>query len=111
MKTNPALKIRVKIGETEKTYVLVKTNAPLEYDSFGSFTIKDYLDLEKSVKHSWREGPHRYTLIPVEHLPYHEGRYASGLYSSEVQEENANIRNWVEEMLWERISRISGTED
>ena len=110
MKTNPALKIKVKIGDTKKTYVLVKTNAPLEYD-VGTVTLKNYLDLDKSVKHSWREGPHRYTLIPVEHLPYHEGRYASGLYSSEVEEENSNIRNWVEEILWKRISRISRTED
>ena len=108
MKTNPALKIKVKIGDTKRTYVLVKTNAPIEYDSFGSFTIKDYLDLDKSVKHSWREGPHRYTLIPLEHLTYHEGRYASGLYSSEVVEEHAGIRHWVEDILWKRLS---GTED
>lgn len=102
----PQLKIEIKIGDTEKrVFVLVKTTAPIAFDAFGALiTLKSYLHLDRSVKHSWREGSHRYVLIPLEYLSHHKGRYAAALHTAEIVEDQSFVRKWVEDILWERLS-------
>jgi len=89
--------VTVQIGENRAVYVLVKTSAPKEYDAFGTLEVKSYMDNEKE--------PHRYVLIAVDHLEWHKGRYGSGLYYCEVQEQDRSIKGWIEQRLWSRITR------
>lgn len=100
------MKIEIKIGDTEKrVFVLVKTTAPIAFDAFGALiTLKSYLHLDRSVKHSWREGSHRYVLIPMEYLSHHKGRYTAALHTAEIVEDQSFVRKWVEDILWERLS-------
>ena len=71
-------------------YVLVKTTAPVEYDSFGSFTV-------------YASGDDRIVMIRTEHADYHKGRYASGLYTYEAQEVDQSIGHWIIEKLMDKL--------
>lgn len=72
-------RIPIKIGPVETVYVLAITDAPKNYDGFGTITLVafDYpLDTsDLRTKHNARV-----VLIREEHLQWHAGRYGSGLY-------------------------------
>jgi hypothetical protein len=58
--------INIKIGDIDTTWEIWETNAPREYDGFGTFTIYEF------------EGT-RTVLIRCEHRDWQATRYASGI--------------------------------
>ena len=56
------------------SYVLAATTAPPAYDGFGTFTVKDELDVVG-------DKPLRVVLIREEHLRWQFSRYSSGLFA------------------------------
>ncbi len=91
----PDTMVTVKIGKFERTYILVRTNAPLKYDGFGTLELYTTegakgVDLERTV------------LVDVEHREWQEGRYRSGLHSYELVDEDLSA--WVTERLYKRLT-------
>ena len=62
--------LRLKIGTIERVYILRKTNAPAEYDGFGTLTI-------------YKSAENRYVLIEDKNFQWQESRYYSGNYRCE----------------------------
>jgi len=79
--------IRIAIGNQEAQFHIMTTDAPKEYDGFGTFCVGEFKK-ERTI------------LIRVEHLAWQQGRYQSGVYyvrASDLGNEP------VEEFLWSRI--------
>ncbi len=96
------MSFKIQIGSIEREYVLRRTNAPENYDSFGTMTV--YSPGEKNLKESGR-----IVLIQSQHLKYHEGRYGSGMHFCHDDEDmtnDPNILKWVEDKLFSAM--ISG---
>lgn len=81
--------ISMSIGDIKYNYVLVKTNAPKEYD-YG-YTIP--------VKSTSKE---RWVLIPESSFEYQTARYGSGLYFAEVEEKD-NLLEYVSQEMFKRL--------
>ncbi len=81
--------ITIKIGNIEKNYIVYKTNAPINYDGFGTFSILNY----------WED---RYVLIQSVHEIWQTMRYASGTYLYEKVTDENQINEFIV-MLWKRI--------
>jgi hypothetical protein len=62
--------VRLQIGGINITYHLYETNAPVDYDGFGTHTF--YLT-----------GDTRYVLIDEQHVAWQTGRYGSGLHRAQ----------------------------
>ncbi len=86
--------ISVTIGHITKTYVLVETTAPIEYDGFGTFTINAL-------------GPKRWVLIEQEHFTWQTMRYGSGLHGHTVCHGKHLLRAAMQR-LWERLVTPQG---
>jgi hypothetical protein len=93
--------ITVKIGDTEVQYHVVLTTAPKNYDGFGSFTLDESIGEARNYK--------RFVLVNDRHLTWQVGRYASGMYRADVQEEKAinAMRRHIETQLWRKLENPS----
>lgn len=78
------MKIQVKIGTFEETYILGETKAPKTYD--GGRTLPFY-----------ESGDTRFVLIAESDWTWHEGRYGSGLYG--LEEFNDGPEGWIVDKL------------
>jgi len=79
--------IKIAIGDQEAQFHIMTTDAPKEYDGFGTFCLSDFKG-ERTV------------LIRVEHLAWQQGRYKSGMFymrPSDVGNET------IAEFLWSRV--------
>lgn len=84
--------IEVKIGRYEMTYLVYKTQAPEEYDGFGT------LEIAKS-------GEMRYVVIKQQHEDWQIKRYASGRFGAQKIEEPTLVK-MVEDKLLNRIIKF-----
>lgn len=116
--------ITVKIGTFERTYILVETDAPGNYDGFGTMEIysgpgdRECPDCDMGrgggaipcprCEGTGLLGIRRYVLVDVEHAEWQEGRYRSGLHTYELVKED--LSQWVQEKLYERLMK-GGTND
>lgn len=66
---------KIQLGPIELNYVLALTDAPKNYDGFGTFTIAEY---GWPVEGYTRKDA-RLVAIRAEHLHWQTGRYSSGL--------------------------------
>src|SRR6516162_8783438 len=68
---------KLQLGTMEAEYRLYQTNAPIEADGFGTFTV--------TGSAPGADYPHglRFVLVRVEHETWQIARYASGLWSRE----------------------------
>jgi len=82
--------ITVTIGSITKTYVLVETTAPKDYDGFGTFTINAI-------------GPKRWVLIEQEHFTWQTQRYGSGLHGHTVHD-GEHLLKAAAQRLWARLT-------
>lgn len=80
--------ITITIGSISREYVLRKTNAPRSYDGFHTLTV-------------YQGEKMRLVLIDTRHLEWHQGRYASGLFSCE--EADSIPEQYILEKLWKKI--------
>ena len=71
--------IPMKVGQWEREYVLMLTDAPRSYDGFGTFTLFDP-DCPLEVDGVMTKGNVRLVMVPTQHEGWQEGRYASGLH-------------------------------
>lgn len=80
----------------EPTYWHVRqTDAPAEYDGFGTFAVAQYDDDNRTQ---------RIVLIRDEHYNWQSARYGSGLHScKETQHDMADVA----EILWRRLRGAS----
>ena len=87
--------ITVTIGTIHRTYVVVETAAPPDYDGFGTFTLHTKINNKR--------------LVLVEHanLTWQTARYQSGLHAAIVHDEPRWDKT-AERVLWERLT---GQED
>jgi len=83
--------ITVKIGTFERTYTLVRTTAPKEYDGFGTLEVYESGNKEE-----------RYVLIDVNHKEWQEGRYGSSLYVFKDVEND--LKQYVQLELYKRLT-------
>jgi hypothetical protein len=90
-------KISVAINGESVTYVIAETQAPKEYDGFGTFSLYEYYDDEDQSNN------YRIVLIRLEHLAWQEGRYASGMFAAQLPSW-LDPKNVVNE-LWVRLTR------
>jgi hypothetical protein len=90
MGTRNAECIEIKIGDGESSsWQIVKTNAPKDYDGFGTFTVIELSDNERLV------------LIREEHFVWQTMRYASG---NNVWEAQSYLKDAVIDELWKRFA-------
>ena len=79
--------INIQIGETKSSWEVWETDAPAEYDGFGTFQIMA-VDKERTV------------LIRTEHWDWQTQRYSSGMHlhkPSSLAEEDVQM------FLWNRL--------
>ncbi len=81
--------IEIKIGRHSAKYIIVMTNAPKDYDGFGTFTVN-------------QSGKDRIVAIQEQHLDWQTHRYGSGLYAC-TNYEKSNCDDHYAEMIWKRI--------
>jgi len=88
---------KLQLGTMEAEYRLYQTNAPVEADGFGTFTV--------TGSAPGADYPHglRFVLVRVEHETWQIARYASGLWSREPEEIDHNIAGWITETLYKRM--------
>lgn len=79
--------ITITIGDNEVTWHVMETDAPSDYDGFGTFTIADY-------------GDSRTVLIRSEHQIWQTMRYSSGNHWSKPTEHDMDN---VADLLWKRL--------
>jgi hypothetical protein len=84
-------KIEIKLGTFERTYVAMETEAPENYDGFGTIQIYSGPRGEKTV---------RSVLVDVDHKTWQEGRYGSGLYH---YEDVTGIDDYIREALYKKL--------
>ncbi len=79
--------IKIAIGNDTKQFHIMTTDAPKEYDGFGTFCVGEFKS-ERTV------------LIRVEHFAWQQKRYQSGnhyMRTSDLGNES------IEEFLWSRV--------
>jgi hypothetical protein len=79
--------INITIGNTASSWEVWETDAPIDYDGFGTFQIASYLAV-------------RTVLIRSEHKEWQTGRYASGFHKTEP---SSLAENDVCMFLWNRL--------
>ena len=89
------IKIDIQIGDTKQTYIIGRTNAPPEYDGFGTFTVHTFSG----------KNPDRLTAMDTKHQYWQCQRNASGMYRTELVENSPATYKLVINKLWERLTR------
>jgi hypothetical protein len=79
--------LALKIGRLERTYQLYETNAPENYDGFGTMGI-------------YSGGENRFVLIDVKHLEWQVQRYRSGIFKADKSDIPIE---WAEQILIDKI--------
>ena len=92
------------IGDAEITqWRLVDTDAPKEYDGFGTFTVHQY----EGSRDEWKRDSVRVVLIREEHFGWQTTRYASGL---QLWKPSAFDSATISEVLWKRLRGVEQSE-
>jgi hypothetical protein len=89
---------KVTIGDFERTYFAIKTDAPLQYDGFGTIQIYSGPQDGKTI---------RYVLVDVDHKTWQESRYGSGLY---FFEDVTGIDDHIRETLYKKLNAPAAEE-
>ena len=92
--------IEVSVGDLRKTYHIVQTRAPKDYDGFGTFTIHEY---DAGPEH--KADSFRVVLIPEDAFKWQTLRYASGMFAftaPEYVDDGA-----IQDALWKRIRGVT----
>ena len=100
--------VRVTVGEWETRYVPIATNAPKEYDGFGTITIQDDYPLNEGRNNG------RLTLVESTNIRWQVGRWQSGLYivNQEPAQENPAINeHFLRDSIVNRIRRAGDGHD
>lgn len=95
--------LTIKIADDfTREYVVVVTDAPQDYDGFGTFSIYSF-NSEVDIDGQITRGPARLVLVERDHLEWQRARYYSGMHSAIVDgvEEVFSQRD-----ITERIYRI-----
>ena len=79
--------IKIAIGDQEAQFHIMRTDAPKEYDGFGTFCVGDFKG-ERTV------------LIRVEHLAWQQGRYQLGMFYMRPSDLGNEA---ITEFLWSRV--------
>jgi hypothetical protein len=83
----PTTQFRIAIGSAEAAFIVLDTNAPQDYDGFGTFTASEY-------------NGDRTVLVRAEHLNWQTLRYSSGNKWWRPTEHDITA---VTEHLWNRV--------
>jgi hypothetical protein len=102
-------KITVTIGKFERTYTLVETNAPPRYDGFGTFEVYDSEPNRRTPRDRSEADRSRFVLVDDKHLEWQQGRYGSGLYTYQVEEND--LTTWVQEKLYKKLTANQGGDE
>lgn len=87
--------IDIKVGHFSKSYTVIETNAPVEYDYGWNFHLT-------GPERPDKDGA-RFVAVDSERLDYQLGRNASGLFQSEVVEFSEGKLQWAAEKIVDRI--------
>lgn len=79
--------INVSIGSASAVYHIMETDAPTEYDGFGTFCVCEVSKL-------------RTVLIREEHLTWQQARYGSGFHSCDP---SSFATEDISQTLWRRV--------
>ena len=90
---------KITIGDFERTYCAMQTEAPANYDGFGTIQIYSGPRDGKTV---------RYVLVDVDHKTWQEGRYGSGLY---FYEDVSGIDDHIRETLYKKLMAPPAEEE
>jgi|SRR5215469_4491996 len=88
--------ITVAIGDHAITYHAMETNAPKDYDGFGTFCVLEYGEALSKAE----EATIRVVLIDARHLQWQVGRYQSGNHFTRI---SALPESAFKDYLWNRI--------
>jgi hypothetical protein len=80
----------VQLGTFTASYRLYETNAPVDYDGFGTITVAD-------------GGTLRFVLVRTEHEEWQTMRYRSGMFSAVLTDLDDSEARYVTETLYKRL--------
>ena len=80
--------ITLEVNDTRESYMVLRTNAPKDYDYPYVIELYD-------------GGDERHILVPTKHVDHQSGRNTSGLFQTHVDVECT--KEYVESFIWNRI--------